>query len=97
MRFDPKKIILQKKFNYEEALISYEVLKNILEREGNLEMYYYVSIKDMEVFVDVIESDHVYWMAHQLNVTDKEAVFAICDYPGFLLSLIHISEPTRPY
>ena len=87
MRFDPKKIILQKKFNYEEALVSYEVLKNILEREGSPEMYYYVSIKDMEVFVDIIESDHVYWMAHQLNVTNKEAVFAICDYPGFLYDL----------
>lgn len=87
MRFDPKKIILQKKFNYEEALVSYEVLKKILEREGRLDMYYYVSIRSKEVFVDIIDCEHVYWMAHQLGTSDREAVFAICDYPGFLYDL----------
>ena len=84
MKLDPKKIVFNRKLSLSEAVKAYTILNEILLLDDNESHYYYVIIKDQfDIFIETINDVEVYWLANKLQVTDRQAVLCLCEYPTF--------------
>ena len=84
MKLDPKKIVFNRKLTLSEAVKAYTILNEILLLDDNESHYYYVIIKDQfDIFIETINDVEVYWLAKKLQVTDRQAVLCLCEYPTF--------------
>jgi hypothetical protein len=84
MKLDPKKIVFNRKLTLSEAVKAYTILNEILLLDDNESHYYYVIIKDQfDIFIETINDVEVYWLANKLQVTDRQAVLCLCEYPTF--------------
>ena len=84
MKLDPKKIVFNRKLTLSEAVKAYTILNEILLLDDLESHYYYVIIKDQfDIFIETINDVEVYWLANKLQVTDRQAVLCLCEYPTF--------------
>jgi len=84
MKLDPKKIVFNRKLTLSEAVKAYTILNEILLLDDRESHYYYVIIKDQfDIFIETINDVEVYWLANKLQVTDRQAVLCLCEYPTF--------------
>ncbi len=84
MKLDPKKVVFNKKLTLTEAVRAYTILNETLMLDNQEMYYYYVFIRDeFDIFIETIENVEVYWLANKLEVTDRQAVMCLCEYPTF--------------
>ena len=84
MKLDPKKIVFNRKLTLEEAIRAYAVLNEVLTTGMQDSLYYYVVVRsDFDLYIESLDDIEVYWVANKLEVTDREAVVCICEYPTF--------------
>lgn len=85
MKLDPKKVVFNRKLTSTEAVQAYTVLVEIIdvEREAG-SVYYYVFLRDeFDMMIETVPSEEVYWMAGNMQISDREAVMLMVEYPGF--------------
>ena len=84
MRLDPKKILTSRRFNTEEVLSAYEIMRNLMDAKDADEFYYYIDTdKNGMAHVFVTGIYEVEWLAKKLNCRPKQALMCINEYPGF--------------
>lgn len=84
MKLDPKKVVFNKKLTLTEAVRAYTILNETLMLDNQEMYYYYVFIRnEFDIFIETIENVEVYWLANKLEVTDRQAVMCLCEYPTF--------------
>jgi L-rhamnose mutarotase len=84
MKLDPKKIVFNRKLSMSEAVKAYTILNETLFLDDRESHYYYVIIKDQfDIFIETLNDVEVYWLANKLQVTDRQAVLCLCEYPTF--------------
>jgi hypothetical protein len=84
MKLDPKKIVFNRKLSLSEAVQAYTILNETLFLDDRESHYYYVIIKDQfDIFIETLNDVEVYWLANKLQVTDRQAVLCLCEYPTF--------------
>jgi L-rhamnose mutarotase len=84
MKLDPKKIVFNRKLTLSEAIKAYTILNETLFLDDRDSHYYYVIIKnEFDIFIETINDVEVYWFANKLEVTDRQAVMCLCEYPTF--------------
>lgn len=84
MKLDPKKVVFNKKLTLTEAVRAYTILNETLMLDDQEMYYYYVFIRnEFDIFIETIENVEVYWLANKLEVTDRQAVMCLCEYPTF--------------
>jgi hypothetical protein len=67
-----------------EAIKAYTILNETLFLDDRDSHYYYVIIKnEFDIFIETINDVEVYWFANKLEVTDRQAVMCLCEYPTF--------------
>jgi hypothetical protein len=68
-----------------EAVQAYTVLVEIIDTDREIgSVYYYVFLRDeFDMMIETVPSEEVYWMAGHLQISDREAVMLMVEYPGF--------------
>ena len=84
MKLDPKRIVFNKSLTLSEAVRAYTILNETLFLDDQDSQYYYIIIRDeFDIFIETISDVEVYWIANKLEITDREAVMCLCEYPTF--------------
>ena len=84
MKLDPKRIVFNRKLTLTEAVKAYTILNETLSLDDHNLYYYYVILKnDFDIFIESINDVEVYWLANKLEITDRQAVMCLCEYPTF--------------
>lgn len=84
MKLDPKRIVFNRKLTLTEAVKAYTILNGTLSLDDHDSYYYYIILKnDFDIFIESINDVEVYWLANKLEITDRQAVMCLCEYPNF--------------
>jgi len=84
MKLDPKRIVFNRRLSLTEAVKAYTILNETLFLDDHDSYYYYVIVKnDFDIFIETINDVEVYWLANKLEITDRQAVMCLCEYPTF--------------
>jgi hypothetical protein len=84
MKLDPKRIVFNRRLSLSEAVKAYTILNETLFLDDHDLYYYYVIVKnDFDIFIETINDVEVYWLANKLEITDRQAVMCLCEYPTF--------------
>lgn len=84
MKLNPKKVIFNRELTLPEIVKAYTILNDVLFVSDQSSYYYYISIKDdFDISIETLSDVEVYWIAAKLNVTDRQAVICLCEYPTF--------------
>lgn len=84
MKLDPKKVVFNRKLTLTEAVRAYTILNETLILDNQEDYYYYVIIRDdFDIFIETLQNVIVYWLANKLEITDRQAVMCLCEYPTY--------------
>ena len=84
MKLDPKRVVFNRRLSLTEAVKAYTILNETLFLDDHDSHYYYVILKnDFDIFIETINDVEVYWLANKLEITDRQAVMCLCEYPTF--------------
>jgi hypothetical protein len=89
MKLDAKKVVFSKPISLYEAALIYSSIAEEYNKEGGLDnFYYYVGIEDTaNVYIEAILSTEVNWVSKELDITPRESVVMLCEYPDFYETL----------
>jgi len=85
MKLDAKKVVFSRPISlYEAALIYSSITNEYAEDPSSNNYYYYVGIDSIaNVFIESLPSVEVEWVSKEMNITNRESVIMLCEYPNF--------------